>query len=172
VTRPCASDRVLEKANKVGRWLENAFLSMLLFGMILLGTMQILLRWSGEGSLAWGDEAIRLMVLWIAMIAGIAAAREDRHISIDVLSRALPAKGKVLAAVVVDVFSMSVCLALCWYSITMVQFAFEDGEVLLGGLPAWWFQSILPVGFGLISWRYLIWVIVRLRSLLRQGATV
>ena len=171
MTRPYKSDRVLEKANKVGHWLENAFLSMLLFGMILLGVLQIFLRWAGEGSLAWGDEAIRLMVLWIAMIAGIAAAHEDRHISIDVLSRVLPAKGKVVAAVVVDLFSMCVCLALCWYSILMVQFAFEDGEILLGGLPAWWFQSILPIGFGLISWRYLIWVIKRLHSLLRPGPT-
>jgi TRAP-type C4-dicarboxylate transport system permease small subunit len=171
VTRSRASDRVLETANKLGRWLENAFLSMLLLGMMLLGTTQIFLRWAGAGSFSWGDEAIRLMVLWIAMIAGIAAAREDRHISIDVLSRALSTKGKALAALVVDLFSMGVCLALAWYSVTMVQFALEDGEVLLGGLPAWWFQSILPVGFGLISWRYLIWVIWRVRGLLRLGRT-
>jgi TRAP-type C4-dicarboxylate transport system permease small subunit len=134
--------------------------------MIGLGSTQILLRWMGEGSLVWGDEAIRLMVLWIAMIAGIAAARDDRHISIDVLSRLLPERGKAIAAVLVALFSMTVCLALTWYSAGMLRFAIEDSEVLLGGLPAWWFQSILPVGFGLISWRYLIWIIRRLRALL------
>lgn len=160
---------MLEKADKLGRALENAFLSILLLGMIGLGSLQILLRWTGEGSLAWGDEATRLMVLWIAMIAGIAAAREDRHISIDVLSRLLPERGKVIAAVLVDLFSMTVCLALTWYSIEMLRFAIEDGEVLLGGLPAWWFQSILPAGFGLISWRYVIWVIRRLRALFSPG---
>jgi TRAP-type C4-dicarboxylate transport system permease small subunit len=162
---------VLEKADKLGRALENAFLSILLLGMIGLGSMQILLRWMGEGSLVWGDEATRLMVLWIAMIAGIAAAREDRHISIDVLSRLLPERGKAIAAALVDSFSTVVCLALTWYSVEMLRFAIEDGEVLLGGLPAWWFQSILPVGFGLISWRYLIWILRRLRTLFSPGAT-
>jgi TRAP-type C4-dicarboxylate transport system permease small subunit len=157
---------VLEKADKLGRVLENAFLSVLLLGMIGLGSTQILLRWTGEGSLVWGDEATRLMVLWIAMIAGIAAARDDRHISIDVLSRLLPERGKAIAAVLVALFSMTVCLALTWYSAGMLRFAIEDSEVLLGGLPAWWFQSILPAGFGLISWRYLIWIIRRLRALL------
>jgi TRAP-type C4-dicarboxylate transport system permease small subunit len=157
---------VLEKADKLGRVLENAFLSVLLLGMIGLGSTQILLRWTGEGSLVWGDEATRLMVLWIAMIAGIAAARDDRHISIDVLSRLLPERGKAIAAVLVALFSMTVCLALTWYSAEMLRFAIEDSEVLLGGLPAWWFQSILPAGFGLISWRYLIWIIRRLRALL------
>lgn len=157
---------MLEKADKLGRVLENAFLSVLLLGMIGLGSTQILLRWTGEGSLVWGDEATRLMVLWIAMIAGIAAARDDRHISIDVLSRLLPERGKAIAAVLVALFSMTVCLALTWYSAEMLRFAIEDSEVLLGGLPAWWFQSILPVGFGLISWRYLIWIIRRLRALL------
>lgn len=160
---------MLEKADKLGRALENAFLSALLLGMIALGSMQILLRWSGAGSLVWGDEAIRLMVLWIAMIAGIAAAREDRHISIDVLSRMLPARGKVVAAALVALFSMTVCLVLTWYSAEMVRFAIEDGDVLVDGLPAWWFEIILPAGFGLISWRYLILLIGRLRAVFSPG---
>lgn len=157
---------MLEKADKLGRALENAFLSVLLLGMISLGSLQILLRWTGGGSLVWGDEAIRLMVLWIAMIAGVAAAREDRHISIDVLSRVLPARGKAVASALVALFSMAVCLVLTWYSVEMVRFAIEDGDVLLVALPAWWFQGILPVGFGLISWRYLILLIRRVRYLL------
>ena len=75
---------MLDKADAVGRILENLLLSILLTGMIGLGASQIVLRWAGAGSFVWGDEAIRLMVLWIAMVAGIAAAREDRHIAIDV----------------------------------------------------------------------------------------
>ncbi|MGI9289888.1 MAG: TRAP transporter small permease [Gammaproteobacteria bacterium] len=156
---------MLKLADKLGRYLENAFLSILLLGMIVLGSMQIGLRWSGEGSLAWGDEAIRLMVLWIAMIAGIAAAREDKHISIDVLARILPPTGKAITATIVDIFCLCVCAVLAWYSYAMLQFAIEGGEILLGGLPAWWFQSILPIGFGLISWRYLVWTIKRFRYL-------
>ena len=163
------AEAVLEKADKLGRLLENALLSMLLLGMIGLGTLQILLRWGGAGSFFWGGEAIRLMVLWIAMVAGVAAAREDRHISIDVLSRFLSKRGQDLAAIVVDLFTATLCLALAWYSLIMVGFALEDADVLLGGLPAWWFQSILPIAFLLMAYRYVIWFFRHLSELGRQG---
>jgi len=169
VTPWLGAEFVLEKADKLGRLLENALLSMLLFGMIGLGTLQILLRWGGAGSFFWGGEAIRLMVLWIAMVAGVAAAREDRHISIDVLSRFLSKRGQDLAAIVVDLFTATLCFALAWYSSIMVGFAIEDAEVLLGGLPAWWFQSILPIAFLLMAYRYVIWFFRHLSELGRQG---
>ena len=28
------------------------------------------------------------------------------------------------------------------------------GDVLLGGVPAWILQSVLPIGFALMAWRY------------------
>jgi TRAP-type C4-dicarboxylate transport system permease small subunit len=152
------SEGLLHKADRLGRLLENTFLTVLLLGMIGLAASQIFLRWGGAGSLHWGDEAVRLMVLWIAIIAGVAAAREDRHISIDVLSRFLAPRPRAIAGILVHLFTAAVCLVLARYSYTMVSFAFEDGDMLLGGLPAWWFQLILPVGFLLIGYRYLIWV--------------
>jgi len=157
---------LLEKADAVGRLLENVALSALLVGMISLGASQILLRWSGAGSFVWGDEAIRLMVLWIAMVAGIASAREDRHIAIDVLSRFLSPRGKSAAAVVVDLFTAIVCLVLAWYGWRMVEFAIEDGDVFFDGLPAWAFQAIIPAAFLLMAYRYLIWFARRLREAL------
>lgn len=158
---------VLAKASAFGRFLENSLLTLLLAGMISLGVLQIGLRWSGLGSLVWGDEAVRLMVLWIAMIAGIAAAREDRHISIDVLSRFLGARSKAISAVIVDLFTAVVCLALAWYGWGMVSFALEDGDVFFGDLPAWFFQAIIPAAFALMSYRYFLWFIRGLRRLIK-----
>jgi len=164
VTRPASSGTVLNKAEALGRLLENILLTTLLLAMIGLAVTQILLRWGGAGSLPWGDEAIRLMVLWIAMVAGIAAAREDRHITIDVLSRFLTQRWQAIVAVVVDLFAAMVCLALAWYGWVMIRFAIEDGEVLLGGLPAWAFQGIIPVAFLLMGYRYLLWFARRLKQ--------
>jgi TRAP-type C4-dicarboxylate transport system permease small subunit len=152
---------MLDFAESTGRFFENLLLGILLTGMILVACSQILLRDFGFGTLIWGDEAVRLAVLWIAMIAGVAAAREDRHISIDVLSRFLPPRGKALAALLVGLFTAGACLALAWFSWRMVSYAIEDGEVLLGGQPAWIFQAILPIAFFLMAWRYLIWAIRR-----------
>lgn len=155
---------MLELADKIGRWLENAMLALLLGGMIMLACAQIALRDLGFGSILWGDEAIRLMVLWIAMVAGVAAAREDKHIAIDVLSRFVSGRAGLLIAVVVDLFTASVCLALAWFGTEMVQFALEDGDVLLQGVPAWLLQAIVPLAFLLMGWRYLIWAGRRCRD--------
>jgi len=40
----------------------------------------------------------------------------------------------------------------------------EFGDKLLGELPAWPFQSILPVAFALIGYRYVILSLRQLRS--------
>ncbi len=156
---------MLEWADKAGRFCENLMLGLLLGGMIVLASAQILLRELGLGSLFWGDEAVRLMVLWIAMVAGVAAAREDRHISIDVLSRFLPPRGQAFAALLVDLFTVAVCLTLAWYGSIMVRFALEDGDSMLGAVPAWMLQAIVPAAFLLMAWRYLVWVARRCRAL-------
>jgi TRAP-type C4-dicarboxylate transport system permease small subunit len=161
---------LLYKLDAFGRLLENALLTILLTGMIVISATQIGLRWSGAGSISWGDESVRLMVLWIAMVAGVASAREDRHISIDLLSRFLSGRGKAIGALVVDMFSVAVCLALAWYGYEMVALAYEFDDVLLGDMPAWIFQAIIPVAFLLIAYRYLIWVARRVRVLILGDA--
>jgi len=45
----------------------------------------------------------------------------------------------------------------------------EYGDRLLGDLPAWIFQSILPVAFFLIGYRYLVFTFERLAELFRRG---
>jgi TRAP-type C4-dicarboxylate transport system permease small subunit len=170
VTQPRERSLILKRAEALGRILENLLLSVLLATMIVLAASQIVLRWSGAGSLVWGDEAIRLMVLWIAMVAGIAAARENRHISIDVLSRFLKPRAKAVTALIVDLFTALVCAALAWYGWVMVRFAIEGGDLLLGGLPAWFFQGIVPAAFLLMSYRYAIWFARHLRELLNGRA--
>ena len=160
---------MLEWADKAGRWLENTTLGLLLGGMTLLACTQIFMRNFGFGSLLWGDEAVRLMVLWMAMIAGVAAAREDRHISIDVLTRFLPDRLRALPTLLVDIFTAVVCFALAWYGWGMVSFAIEGGDTLLIDKPAWVFQIVLPVAFFLMGWRYVIWAARRVPLLLGRA---
>jgi len=56
-------------------------------------------------------------------------------------------------------------------STQFVSTSYEYGDVLLGQAPAWALQLVLPLGFGLITWRYAVFsvrAIVRLRQE-RQG---
>lgn len=159
----------LEGADRFGRLIETSALAIILSGMILLSSGQIFLRNVMGAGMPWADEALRLMVLWVAMLGAVAASREDRHISIDVLSRILPEGVRTGAVALVNAFTATVSLVLAWYSWEFVaqSRAFED--TLLNDLPAWVFQSILPVAFGLIGYRYGIWFLRRLRGLSRSA---
>ena len=139
----------LGRAERLGRWLENSILVGVLSGMILLAGLQILLRNFVGAGFSWVDEALRLMVLWIAMIGAVAASREYRHISIDILSRFLPPTPRL-------------------YSYEFVAFEFDDEAVLLGDLPAWPFEAVLPVAFGLIGYRYTVWSLTRIKAIIQR----
>lgn len=156
----------LARAERVGHWLENLFLVSLLGAMILLAAGQVLLRHLNLPALVWGDEALRLMVLWIAMVGGVAASRGDSHLRIDVLARFVRQPWRSLLAMVVDIFTALVTGVLAWYSFAFVAESREFGDVLFGSLPAWPFQAVMPVGFALIAWRYAVWASRRVHALL------
>lgn len=167
-TKSRASDEagLLNTVERIGRLIENLALVVILSGMILLASGQILLRNVFSGGFAWADEALRLMVLWVAMLGAVVASREDRHISIDVLARVLPDVIKRWTIALVNAFTAAVSYTLAWFSWEFVAESRMYEDRLLNDLPAWLFQSILPVAFFLIGYRYSIWFLRRARLLL------
>jgi len=147
---------IIQALERGGRTLEDALLIGLLGLMIVLASAQIVFRNALDFGFAWGDELLRILVLWVAMAGAIAASRVDRHIMIDVLSRFLPDRVNSAVKGVTDMFTSAVCGFAAWYSWSFVAMEMEFGSTVLGGLPAWPFQIVLPVAFGLISWRYLL----------------
>jgi TRAP-type C4-dicarboxylate transport system permease small subunit len=140
--------------------------------MIILASAQILLRNLTGAGFAWADEALRLMVLWVAMLGAVAASREYRQISIDVLSRYLPERSKAWVAALVDLFTSCVAAVLTWYSFQFVSDSYEYQDVLLGDQPAWIFQSILPLAFALMTYRYAIWFVIRVKRIVRPEGMI
>jgi TRAP-type C4-dicarboxylate transport system permease small subunit len=144
----------LERADRWGRFAENAALIVLLGGLIALASVQILLRNAFSLGFSWGDGLVRLGVLWIAVLGAIAASRDGRHIAIDVLAKILPPRARTIVAVIRHLFTACVCAVLTWHAARFVESSREFGDVLLGNWPAWWFEAILPVGFALMAYRY------------------
>jgi TRAP-type C4-dicarboxylate transport system permease small subunit len=148
----------------VGRWCENALLVILLTGLMLLASSQILLRNVFSIGVPWADGLVRMTVLWLALLGAIAASRDRKHIAINLADRYLPARFMHPINILVDVFTAAVTAVLAWYSARFVLESREFGDTLLGTWPAWAFQIILPVGFALISYRYALRAIARARD--------
>ena len=152
------------RAAALARRLETALLVLLLGCLIGLSTAQIVLRNVFSIGLAWSDGLIRLLVLWVALSGAVAASRDGRHITMGALARWLPEKLRVPAGFCADWFGGAVSAALAWYSWAFVRDSREFGDVLLGDVPAWWLQSIMPVAFALIALRFFLQGIARLRG--------
>lgn len=142
------------RAALVLRFVENLLLVALLGGLVLLSSTQIVLRNFFSTGLTWADGLVRLMVLWLALVGAVAAAREGRHITMAVLTRWLPERWQRIARGAAEAFAVAVCGAFAWYSWMFVRDSYRYEDVLLDGLPAWIAQLPIPIAFGVIALVY------------------
>lgn len=149
------------RLEKAGAYAEDALLLIILISMILLAGTQIFLRNILDSGLFWGDEMLRLMVLWLTIAGGLAASRMDKHISIAVLNRFLPDSAQLVTKVLIDLFTAFICGLFAWHSARFVMGSYEFGDTLMRNIPAWTMQIVLPVGFGLMAFRHMALAITR-----------
>jgi len=151
---------------KLGHAAETALLVLILGSMTLLAFGQIVMRNFFDLGLQWGDELLRMLVLWLAVAGAVAASRSDRHINIAVLDRFLSPGLKRVVQLLVRLFTAAICLIVAWFSWQFVQTSREFGDLILGNVPAWYLQLVLPVGFALIGWRYTLFLLRGIYELL------
>ena len=159
-----AQNRWWARGDRVARGLETWLIVIILGGLILLGATQIVLRNFFSIGFAWGDGLARLAVLWLGLLGALAASRDGRHITMGALARVLPPRLRIVAGVAADAFGAAVSAALAWAAWRFVSDSREFGDTLLGDLPAWWFQAIMPAAFALIAWQFVAQVLKRLRG--------
>lgn len=146
-----------------GQRIETTLLCLLLLGIVVVATLQIVLRNFFSYSLFWADELIRLAVLWLAMVGGVAASRDGRHISLGVVERYFPRSWHRPAAVTATLFAALVTAALAWQGYRFVADSFAFGDTVLDAWPAWVFQAIIPVGFAIMSYRFALQALALVR---------
>ncbi len=146
-----------DRLDKLGRIFENTLLLLILLAMLSVAVAQIVSRNFFNSGFIWSDEFLRLTVLWVAMLGGLAAARDHKHLRIDVLSHFFASSVTRWTGVLVDLFTTVICGMLAWYSYLFVAETREYEDLAFGQHPLWLYQLILPLGFALIAWRYLIW---------------
>lgn len=164
-------------ADRLERWgtaAEDAALVILLGALMLLAVGQIAMRIFLSTGFIWADELVKLIVLWIALVASIAAARSDRHLRIDVVSHFVPARFARFPRLIVDAFAAIMCGVLAWQSWRYLQLTVEFGDTVLIDVPAWMAYALLPLSFVLMCYRFILMsgseLIRIVRPDTRQGA--
>lgn len=160
---------ILQRLERWGTAAENGSLVILLSAMMLLAVGQIVLRLFFNYGFVWADELIKLMVLWIALIASVAAARNNKHLRIDVLSHFVPEKYARVPKIIVEAFTAFMCGVLAWQSLRFLNLTIEFEDTVLVDFPAWIAYSVLPLAFALMSYRFALIFAAELLQLFRRS---
>jgi C4-dicarboxylate transporter, DctQ subunit len=134
--------------------MEQTLLVTFLGFMILLAFLQIVLRNFFFTGLDWGDSLLRNLVLWIGFIGATLATKEGKHIKIDVVSRWLPSLGKNVVTLFIHLFSFFICCLLTYAALKFIKNEVQMGNRTFLNIPAWLPEMILPITFGLMTFRF------------------
>jgi TRAP-type C4-dicarboxylate transport system permease small subunit len=149
---------------------EGALLVLMLSVMILLSFLQVILRnLLGEG-IVWADVLLRHLVLWVGFLGASLAVSHQRHIGIDALTRVLSGRWQLAVRVVTNLFAAGACFLLFDASRAFLNYEIEDGRILFLGIPEWYSELIIPVGFALLMVHFLVRVAVTTKDTIRGTA--
>lgn len=170
--------KTLDRIDRILAKVEGWFIIGLLWTMVVLTFVQVGLRsfytyghfrLANEmlGSLDWSGPLVQLLVLWLTFLGSSLLTREGKHIKIDLFGtilppRWLPAIEFILA--LVSLFIIGIMVKVCTNYLIMEM---EFGGKSLFYLPSWVGQIILPLGFALLFFRFLIKVIHEGRQMVR-----
>lgn len=146
---------------------EDLSLSLILISMILLACTQIFLRTVMSSGFLWADPLLRYLVLWSGFLGAVAATGQGKHIALDVLSKQMPDSIAPWVNLVTLAFCCLTSAGLFWAGMIFIQGELEFGSDGPLSLPLWFWNSIFPIAFALITGKYLFLSFMQLKQIFK-----
>jgi TRAP-type C4-dicarboxylate transport system permease small subunit len=156
------------------KWMDDALarcegwlVVIFLWIMVIFTFVQVCLRalythvhiqWANVimGYLDWTESLVRLLVLWLTFLGASLVTGENKHIKIDVFAALIPKTWLPFRELLLSVASLAVCALLFKVSILYIKIEATYGGSIFLNLPSWIGQLILPIGFFMILFHFLI----------------
>jgi TRAP-type C4-dicarboxylate transport system permease small subunit len=88
------------------------------------------------------------------------ATQQEKHINLDIVTRFISPRLTNIIRAVTSLFAVIVTAFLSKAGWVFLQNEISSGDILITvgkiDCPAWWFQLIIPIGFGLMAFRFLL----------------
>jgi TRAP-type C4-dicarboxylate transport system permease small subunit len=126
-------------ALKTLRGVLDAAAAALLVAMLAVTTARVLARYALDLSMPWSEELTRLLFVWLVLVA----ASRTRHMSIDLLTNALPRRKRRALDVAGAILGAVLLAILVRYALGLVELTANDRFTALG-----------------VSVQYLYWAVV------------
>jgi C4-dicarboxylate transporter DctM subunit len=134
---------------------EDLLMTLCLAAMVMIPLLEMVLR--PTTIVLPGSSAIQChLTLFVCMIGGAIAARQERLLALSTVTAFLKARAKSAARLFSGGFAAAFSAILFLASLRFVLQQREAGNILAYGVPIWLVQAILPLGFAIIALR-LLW---------------
>lgn len=135
---------------------ENAITSLALALMVVLPLTEIAMRRVLHTGISNSSAIVQHLSLIVGMLGGALAARENRLLAISSAVGLLKGRKRAAASVFASAVACTVSVFLCLAGLAFVRAEKPAHEILTYGIPIWFIQAVLPLGFALIALR-LLW---------------
>lgn len=139
--------------------IEDGIAALVLAAVLLIVTYEILLRSLFGASNLWTDELSRVLLIFMTYIAVIGLTRDGANVRIELFVDTLPSPVRAVLERIVDGLSLIFCLMATWLGYRYVHESAVFGISFAHSnlpLPVWVAQSIVPIGFALMSFRLML----------------
>ena len=149
--------------------LELSIAVLLMFLLVILAAWSVLSRFIFNRSLAWSEELIRYVFIFMNYMAASAAVIHDQHARVEIADLVLPPKVLKWLNVVLKIAWAVFSLVIGINSITLVQktFTLHQNSPTLG-IEMGYIYLVLPVCFFLLTFR----IIQTVYRLIRRPAEI
>jgi TRAP-type C4-dicarboxylate transport system permease small subunit len=145
-SRARKTDRLLGSAERVGL--------LVMLGIIVgIGAMQALATKLFDHSFGWSFDVIRGGTFAIAMIAAAYASQQASQISMDLVTRKISPRGRLVMRVLLGLITIAAMYLLVTTGLRMVELTQKEGGDHT--IPAHWLAWLIPIGGGLIAFHTL-----------------
>jgi TRAP-type C4-dicarboxylate transport system permease small subunit len=135
-------------------WAIIAMLGM----MVVVVSLQVLLRYAVNSSLGFADELSRLTFVWSIFLGIPLGIRLGAHIGMELLSSRLPAKVQNILARAMAAVAAAMMILVTWQSALV---AFDQWDEMMASMNASAAWFIVAVGVGCAhSALHLIWIVL------------
>lgn len=148
--------------------LENLFNSMVLVVILVVISMQIIMRYVFNHPLLWSEELSRYLYVWIAWIGCAFCVGTRSHISVPVLLDSLPLQVQRVLAVVGN---LAVLGALCYLIPHALSYALGQKAFMASTIPVGriWLYIALPAGLVLTAVQLVFDTVIRVMEITGKG---
>ena len=121
--------------------------------MVLLPTLEAAVRRLTGGSVPGAAVYTEHLTLWVGFLGAMLATATGHHLALSTVEFLPAGWPRDLARAFGSAVTTLVCGVLAYASFDMLLLDKGRVDTLAGGVPEWWFEIVMPLGFAVMSLR-------------------